>query len=467
MGSNEFKVGLFVFVCLVIIAAMSMQVNNDPSSIGRGAKYDVLISNASGLVKQSNVKMAGIPVGVIKDIRLENGQARIIMSINDDLKLTKSAIVEVLPNGILGDKYLEINPGNPADERLEEGGRIANYRDRGSFDTILNQVGKIAADVSEITSNIKKATSGEGDDASPIGRIIHNIEDFTGELKDLAENKRGKVEEIIDNVHSISASIDEFINDESEDGFKTNWKKMAKSLGRVDSILRNVDEITGKINQGKGTIGKLINDETTVEELNHAIVGVNNMLDTANKFQISLDYHSEFLAGAFTKTYVGINIQPGPDRYYLLQIVDDPKGSYDRVDAAQTVNGGAATTTQTQTVYRNKLKFSAQFAKNFYDLTIRGGLIESSGGFGVDYSLFNKKLKFSAEAFAWGRSEGVDLRVYARYKFYSFFYIIGGGDDILNTRGNSFTGTGASGFIGAGLDFTNDDLKLLLTKAPL
>lgn len=466
MATAEFKVGLFVIICLGIVVLMSLQVNNDPTLTGRAQQYDVLLPNASGLVKNSNVKMAGIPVGLINNIVLDNGKARIKMSLQGRLKVTRSASVEIKPNGILGDKYLEINPGNPEDEVLPEGSIIINFKDQASFDTVLNQVGKIASDVSDVTTALKSAMTGEGDDSSPVGRILHNIEDLTGDLREIADNKKEKLQETIDNLHSITKSINEFVNDESEDGFKTNWKKMAKSLARVDSILKNVDEITGKINEGKGTIGKLVNDETTVEELNHAIGGINNMLDTANKFQLSVDYHSEVMAGPLTKTYVGLQIQPGPDRYYLIQAVDDPKGSYDRVDASQTVNGGAPTTTSTQTVYHNKLKLSVEFAKNFYDLTLRAGIIESSGGFGVDYTFLNRKLKFSTELFGFGRQEGTDLRVFAKYKFYSVFYAIAGGDDLLNKGNNPLTGTGASGFIGAGLDFTNDDLKLLLTKVP-
>lgn len=465
MASAEFKVGLFVMVTLILVAGMSLQVNNDPSVTGRAKQYDAMVENASGLFKNSNVKMAGIPVGVIKDIVLDGGKARIKMNIKGDLVLTNSATVELKPNGILGDKFLEINPGNPNDEPLPDGAVIINVKDAASFDAVLNQVGKIAADVSEITEGLKKATTGDGDDNSPLGRILHNIEDVTADLREIADNKSDKIQQTIDNVHAISTSINEFVNDESEDGFKTNWRKMARSLGKVDSILKNVDEVTAKINSGKGTIGKLINDETTVEELNHAISGVNSMLDTANKFQVNLDFHSEVLGGGLTKSFVGINIQPGPDRYYMVQVVDDPRGSFDRVDAAQAI-GGTTTTSSTQTVYRNKMKISAQFAKNFYDVTFRAGLIESAGGAGIDYTLFNRRLKISAEAFNFARPEGVDVRVFAKYKFYSVFYAILGGDDILNTRGNAFTGTAATGFIGAGIDFTNDDLKLLLSKAP-
>ena len=464
MGTAEFKVGLFVAVCIAIVILMSLKVNVDPSVAGKTKNYSLMLPDANGLVKNSNVKMAGIPIGIISDISLSDGKAKIIMTLQSNIRLTKSASAEIRPNGVLGDKYIEMYPGDANDEVLGDGGLISKYQNNSSMDSMVNKVGKIADDVASMTQALKKATTGEGDDDSPLGRILHNMEDVTADLREVSDNKKDKLAETIDNLHGLTQTLNEFMSDGGEDGFEQNWKKMVNSLARVESILRNMDEVAGKINKGEGSIGKLVNDETTVEELNHAVHGVNNMLDTASKIQLSMDYHSELMAGALTKSYIGVNVQPGPDRYYLVQLIDDPKGSYERIDQNQTLNGGTPSTTTTQTVYHNKFKFSAQFAKIFYNFTIRAGMFESSAGIGFDLAPIGKKLKFTSEIFGLGRSEGLDLRAYAKYKFYSVFYVTAGGDDILNTRGNSLTGTGASGFIGAGLDFTNDDLKLLLTK---
>ncbi len=466
MSSAEFKVGLFVIACIVIIVVMSLKVNVDPSVSGRTQRYALLLPSANGIVKNSNVKMAGIPVGIIDDIVLDGAQARLDLKVQAGLKLTKSASAEIKPNGILGDKYVEINPGNPNDELLTEGSVIPKFTDSSGFDAVLNKVGKIAEDVGAMTAALKAATTGEGDDNSPLGRILHNVEDLTADLKDVSGDKKDKLESTIDHIDHITASLDEFINDDSDDGFKKNFKKMSKSLARVDDILKNVDEVSAKINHGEGTIGKLINDDTTVESLNHAIEGVNGFIDAGNKFQVSVDYNSEVMSNSMVKSYIGLNIQPGPDRYYSLHVVDDPKGSYYSGTTQQTVNGVPSTTTY-QNVYQHQFKFSAEFAKNFYNLTVRAGVLESQGGVGLDYSFFNKRLRASVEAFNFSRNpEGPYLRAFVKYKLYSIFYAMAGGDDILNTKGNPLTGTGASGFIGAGLDFTNDDLKLLLTKVP-
>ena len=91
----EFKVGLFVAICMGLVVAMSFQVNNDPSVTGRAKHYDALLSNASGLVKNSNVKSAGIPVGIIREITLDNGKAKVRMNIRGDLPVTKSSRIEI------------------------------------------------------------------------------------------------------------------------------------------------------------------------------------------------------------------------------------------------------------------------------------------------------------------------------------------------------------------------------------
>ena len=106
---------------------------------------------------------------------------------------------------------------------------------------------------------------------------------------------------------------------------------------------------------------------------------------------------------------------------------------------------------------KSKTKFSLLYGMNFWDLTVRGGIIESSGGLGIDYHFFRKKLKLSVEAFDFDQT---NLRLSARYEVLWGLYVLAGYDDALNNQKVQ------SGYLGAGLFLTNDDLKLLLTKAP-
>ena len=455
LRSVEFKVGLMVLVVSGVIAAMSLRVSQNPSYLGSVKRAYFLIDDASGLIKKSNVKSSGIDVGVIADIKLESGEARVDMVIKSDVPLTKSARIEIRPNGILGDKHVEIISGDPRDPPLRDGEQILVVDDRASVDRLIGEVSKITKSLSAVAENVRAAT--EGDSDKPLGRILDNIDRLTTDLADLSAEKKEEVGEIIDNVHSITSTIDDLVNDETEDGFKASWKDAMHSLKRIEKTLRNVEEITDKVNRGEGTIGRLVNDETTVDELNTAISGINNLLDAGNKLQTSVDFHTEaMVTTGGSKSVLGIQIQPGLDRYYEIGVVSDNKGFVDHQTITTNVNGTGDSVLQQNTRYTDKLKFNILFAKNFYDFTLRGGAIESAGGFGVDYFMLGRRLRFSAEAYDFARFH---LRGYARYSVFKGVYLTAGGDDITS-------GANGSAFVGAGLFVTNDDLKLLLSRMP-
>lgn len=449
LRAGEFKVGILVLGVSALIAYMSMQVSEDPTFLGRSNEAWFLLPDAGGLVKNSAVKTAGIPIGVIKDIRLQDGMARVDLSLKPDVQLYSSASVEIRTQGILGDKYVNVLSGSPTDPPLPRGAQILNVKDKGSLEGVVTQISDIGASLKDTAKILQEAVANDGNRQHVLGRVVLNIEKLTADVADMTTANREKINDIVDNVRNVSQTLDELLNDDSADGFKARFKD---SLARLDSSLKNIDEITGKINRGEGTIGKLINDDETAEELNTAIQGVNNMLDTAGKLQTGIEFQSYYLGeAAAARTSVNVKVQPGLDRYYLIGVVDDPFGVVEGIDTTTTTNGTTTETRETKT-RRNEFKFNVQFAKNFYNFTVRGGIIENSGGVGFDYMLFRNRAKLSLEAFQFST---LNIRAQLQYNLYKGIYLVGGGNDMLGNAGKQ------SGYLGAGLFLTNDDLKLL------
>ncbi len=446
----EFKVGLLVLVVAALIAVMSMRVSEDPT-VGGAKKYWFLSPNAGGLVKSSAVKMAGIPIGIIKDIKLSQGIARIDIVVRDEVDLRQSARVEIKANGILGDKYVEVSPGSPDDPPLPDGEQILNVNDKASLDGLLSQVADIGTSLKMVALTLKESVQDQGSDKHILGRIVQNIEKLTSDVANITHENKDRITDILKEIHSVTKNLDATLSN-SDSGLKKNW-------ARIDSALKNIEEVTQKINQGQGTIGKLINDEKTVEEINTAVEGINNLLDTSNKLQTSIDFHTEYLSAVDSwKSYIGLKLQPGLDRFYFIQAIDDPAGVLEKTETvtASTPPGGSVQTLESKTYY-NKMKFTVLFGKNFYNYTVRGGLIESSGGVGFDYFLLRNRLRFTTEAFEFSK---LNLRASLTYNLYKGIYVTGGVADILD-RSNRY-----SNYIGAGLFLTNDDMKLLMTKMP-
>jgi phospholipid/cholesterol/gamma-HCH transport system substrate-binding protein len=454
LGTAEFKVGAMVLSIASLIAFMSMQVSDDPSYMGRSKKAWFLLPNANGLIKGSAIRSAGIPVGVIKDVRLQDGQARIDVTIKSDVSLTRSASVELRANGILGDKYIEVYPGSTSDPLLEEDGQILNVKKGGSLDDVMAQVSDITGSLKDVAKNLNESVTNNGTNQHILGRIVLNIEKLTGDLSEMTLANKDKINEIVDQVHNITGTLDELVSDESDKGFKKTWQT---AMVRIDKSLKNIEEITDKVNRGEGTIGKLISDEKTAEDVSSAIEGISGLVDSANKVSTGVDFNGHYLnqVGA-AQTAIGIQIQPGLDRYYYLGLITDPAGVVERTNVKTTVGGSTSDIDEVKT-FKSKTKFTALYAKNFYDLTLKGGLIENTGGLAVDYNFFRQRFVASVEAYDF---EKLQLRTTLNMRLPYGFYVKGGYSDILDKN------NARSVFAGAGIFLTNDDLKLLLTKSP-
>ena len=444
-----------VVVVAILVAIMSLSVSENAYYMGKGKRVWFETENAGGLIKKSPVNMAGIRVGMIENIKLRNGKAVVEMALSPEVSLTQSSRVEIRSNGLLGDKHVEIIPGSSQDQVLQDKGQIVQVEDNGSIDMLVNQVSQITRSLGQTVDNLRDAT--EGDETKSMGRIVKNIENLTTDLSQLVRDKKEDVAALIDHLNNITETMDHMINDESDEGFQARFNN---SMARLEGLLGNIDEISGKINRGEGTIGRLINDEDTVEELNTAIAGVNSFIDAGSKIQTSFDYYSHvFSQGEGVRSYIGIRIQPGLDRFYEIAGITTPEGVISRSTRRDTIDGGSPTVTVQETANDFQLRLTLLFGKKFYNWSFKGGMLESRGGLGVEYNFFRDRMRFSFDAFDF---ENPNLRAYLRYSFFKGIYVVGG-RQFLYRDGFDIP----SNFFGAGLFLTNDDIKVLLSRINL
>ncbi len=441
LGSPEFKVGFLVIAVSSLIAVMAMKVAEGPGFMSGKRTYFFRSDSAGGLVLNSAVKMAGIKVGVIDEIVLEDGRARVVLDVEGQARITSSSRVALKADGILGDKHVELTPGLASDPELPSGSELQFTDGEGGLDDIMGQVSTAVKSIQELIDTFNKAVKA-GDDSTTVGRIIGNIEKITADLRQVTGENKEDIREIVSRIRTITKNIDTYINEDS--------------LAHVDNALKNIDEITTKLNKGEGTLGRLINDESTIENINMAVENVNNFLGGAQKMETSVDFHSEFMSSDENKSFLGVRIQPGLDRYYELALISDTVGVTE-VEQDRTNTDGVESNVIRKRTFKNEFKITGLFAKNFWDFTIKGGLIENFGGAGLDYFVLgNRDFRLSVEAFQF---QELQLRTFVRYNFFRGFYVVGGGDNLL---GNDERDPAA--FFGAGIFITNDDLKTLVGK---
>ncbi len=118
----EFSVGIFVIIGVCCLGYLSFTLGN--FSISRD-RYDVsaIFSTVAGLKTKAQIMLAGVNIGEVKNVKLKDDQAEVVMSINKNVKVEEDAIASIKTMGIIGEKYVSISPGS-SDTYLQNGGVI-------------------------------------------------------------------------------------------------------------------------------------------------------------------------------------------------------------------------------------------------------------------------------------------------------------------------------------------------------
>ena len=503
----------------------------------RNASYRVyaVFDDATGLGVRSRVQIAGIPIGQVDLVELDQAtsHAKVWLKVRSEFVLHKDATITKRSESILGDFLLDVHPGTPAQPVLKDGDEIANVLRQPGMNEVFSSLNKIAGDISDMTGNLRKVLGGEAGEnnirslidrllritagiehvidasGSKLDATLANFQRFSGDLSKITGGESGDIIAIIQNTREATAeardilrTIGDVVGSQQKGDLKQSVKSLKGNLDKLDHALANVDEITDKINKGQGTLGHLVNDDKLIKNLDKASQQLTSILGTPDNLKIEISQRTELLFGApkggtsdptlaslgglarataynpWTKNYFGLRIIPRPDKWYGIELIDDPRGVTRRVtttnDCGTLGCGALLPAGLQQTTTERQLKFSAYLAKRYGAVSGRFGILENTGGFGLKGHLLNDTLTISADAYEFANplKDHPRVKIYADYRFLDHLLITAGADDLVNrplVDPNNTTRiiSGRDFFLGAGVYFTDDDIKLLIAALPI
>lgn len=126
---NEYKkiemiVGAFVLAGIISIGWMALKLGQIGGMGASGYSLEAIFDDAGGMRSGSDVMMAGVVIGRVSDVRInEDSEAQLILLIHDDISITADAIASVRTKGIIGERYVRISQGGD-DDLLQAGDEI-------------------------------------------------------------------------------------------------------------------------------------------------------------------------------------------------------------------------------------------------------------------------------------------------------------------------------------------------------
>ncbi len=509
---SPFRVGLLVLVAGTILFVFLSFSKKGGLSAREAMTVHATFRDASGLSSKSRVQIAGIAVGEVAEISLSGTRARVTMRISRNVVLHEDATLTKRSESLLGDYQLDLYPGSEAFPVIPDGGEITRVVDAQGMEQVFGSLMTIAKDVEAVTYSLRTVLGGDAgtqslqaivgnlvslsaamdstvrDSSTQLKSILGNVDVIAGDVRGVTQSESAAIRRIVENldattadVKSVMATIKQAIGG-NEGDLKEGVASLKSSLEKLDRSLSNIEEVTRQVKEGKGAVGALLNDERLGQKVSETVDDVADFAQGLTSLQAEVAVKAEYLIGqGQAKNSLGIKLIPRPDKYYLIELIDDPRGIVETTFVQTNPPNAGDPVVQKQTVTRDALKVSLQFAKRFSFLTLRFGIIESTGGIGVDFSFPIKFFWYSrwledaivikVDAFNFSVDSLVYPRLRATLRFspVEHVYISAGVDDILNRPNREVLTnrlvTGRDFFFGAGVFFTDQDLKGILPFA--
>ncbi|MBX3160028.1 MAG: MCE family protein [Deltaproteobacteria bacterium] len=443
--------------------------------------------DASGLPKGSKVVIAGLPKGEVTGLEVDGRYAKVTFKLDDEIQVFTSGVVVKKATSLLGDNYLEIDPGEEI-KALPDGTKrqfallgpkCAEYHGSGpaadkcrqvpnvieattpdqllrrieqtlpTVDRVLDSVRDLSEDVRRVVNgplaSVAKRVDGlverEADTVAAIieraDRSMQKIELIANDLRKITKGADPQVERILRNLDDASLEAKDLVATAKKE-LSLTGDSLRQKLDKIDGVIENTRSITRKIDSpDTGTLGKLVNDPAIADNVEAITDDARGFLGTLFGLKAVVGLRSEFnYFSALVRNYITLELHTRPDKFYLIELEKGPRGNYPAVSLEfdPTIDPNHWIR---KSIIRDEIRFTFQFAKRFAWLTLRYGLKESTGGVGADADVpfLGHRLRLSADVFDFTFDKFPRVKLAAAYEIFRHVYIIGGVDELINQPG--------------------------------
>ena len=217
----EFKVGVFMLIAMVLLVMFIFSVS-DSSVLAKGKSIRVVFGFANGLKKNAPVRIAGVDEGLVRDIKLffdrtdSRTKVEVEIWVKEETMIPRDSVITVNQLGMMGEKYIEIFPGEDTQSFLEAK-QIVIGKDPIAQEAISARVMEVSTKLENAVGGLDRLISDEKNIDS-IGTTLENLSSLTGSLDSLVLDMRegkgtvGRLlydERLYDDLQGLTADLKE------------------------------------------------------------------------------------------------------------------------------------------------------------------------------------------------------------------------------------------------------------------
>jgi phospholipid/cholesterol/gamma-HCH transport system substrate-binding protein len=444
--------------------------------------YTAVVSDATGLSTRSKIYLAGVAVGKVREIRLNGTEARLKLALLKDVEIRQDAKISRRSSSLLGTSILALDPGTELTPLIAPGSLINAERNAGDMSAVMETVQGMGGQITGLLEEFQK---------NQMALLSVSLETFNS----IAKKIDAQTDAQLDNISRILEAA-ALITERTERFMANGEGDIGASVEDVREALANIRAVTQDIRDGRGSVGQALYDdrlyasllataektEDAAEKLNRALESINHLaknadgvvanageiVERAAGLGIQVDTNARYdLLARQVRAAASIRLDPSSnDRWYRIGVSSAPEGVSSRT-VKEITSGAGIVSREDTTETRYSVSIDAELARRFGFLTLRGGLFESSAGFGLDIQPL-RWASLSGEVFNFRTGELPNLRgtltVFPFFdpgsdKPWNWIYLRGGISNALSGERDFF--------IGGGLRFADREVKGLVGLAPV
>ena len=327
---SQLKLGIVVVAALAIAVFFAFMVGGEGGLPWQRYHLKTRFSNVQGLKSGAVIRLAGVEVGQVSDVRFVGAQVEVTLELSEDVqdKITEQSKAMIGSISLLGETAIDINAvgiGRP----IPDWGYIQSARTPGQIAEVAEQAN---AGIVEITKLLQEIRAGKG----TIGKLFTDDQVYR-EFASLA----AAADQVVQNLNRGRGTMGKLLNDEaayrslqeSLDHLASMTRRINAGEGSLGKLLKddefarsltsatgNFDKITGGLERGEGSMGKLLKDEALYKRLDAVTTRLDTLLARLNDGQGTA---GQLLQDK--KLYENMNGAVADMRSLLTEIKKDPK----------------------------------------------------------------------------------------------------------------------------------------------
>ena len=279
----ETKLGVF-FVLTLFAALFILEMVGVADFFKPGYKVFADFQTAQELKQGDVVKMAGVEIGRVDKIDLANGKVRVTLKIKKaDAELRTDSKATIKFTGLMGQNFVALDFGSATAPRAVEGA-ILSTTEQPDLSAIMSKLDGVAGEIQGLAKGFSP------DNLAPLfGPITDFMKQNSTNLSDILANTRMVTEQVSNGKGTVGKLLydDTLYNTalSAVVGLQAGTAELKSTVLEARGMMTNANSIITQINEGKGTLGRLAKDEKLYVEMTLAMTNAREILEKVNRGQ--------------------------------------------------------------------------------------------------------------------------------------------------------------------------------------